>query len=167
MKDNEHDSSKSITSSSTESEYKSFSSIKNESCFKKYFCCCLSNTNSETEVRNYYIKKWKNYVNSQNNEESKFLDAFVILTNIWGHKQFKLSDFDNVRINPNLLINGFRNDLEFYIPQICTFLVFGSDDIIENFTKILCKCSFFSYFFCHRVLWFLRSMLCDNQYQEK
>ncbi len=49
--------------------------------------------------------------------------------------------------------------MEFYIPQICTFLIFGDYEKCEELLAFLCKACFASCFFAHRILWFLRSML--------
>ncbi len=54
---------------------------------------------------------------------------------------------------------GIRNDLEFYIPQICTFLIFGDYEKCEELLSFLCKACYASFFFAHRILWFLRSMM--------
>ncbi len=105
-------------------------------------------------------------------EESKnkdILDPFKVLTELWGHKTLSLEDFYKVRINPNLLLEGFRNDLEFYIPQLCTFLIFGRVDVVEEFLTILCKSCYASLFFTHRVIWFLKSLksIENNKYESK
>jgi phosphatidylinositol 4-kinase len=52
-----------------------------------------------------------------------------------------------------------RNDLEFYIPQLCTFLLFGEVKAIEEFFVFLCKVCNASFFFAHRVHWFLLAMI--------
>jgi len=61
--------------------------------------------------------------------------------------------------------NKLRNDLEFYIPQLCTFLLFGDIKAIEEFFVFLCKVCNASFFFAHRVHWFLSAMI--NAAQEK
>lgn len=54
---------------------------------------------------------------------------------------------------------NIRNDLEFYIPQLCTFSIFGEYEVVEEFLAFLCKACYASFFFAHRVLWFLKSLL--------
>lgn len=80
-----------------------------------------------------------------------------------------INDFYKVRINPNLLLKGFRNDLEFYIPQLCTFLIFGRVDVVEEFLTFLSKACYASHFFAHRVIWFLKSLINieNNKYEQK
>lgn len=78
---------------------------------------------------------------------------------MWAHKNV-IEDLEKVRLNPNLVsTKGIRNDLEFYIPQICTFLIFGDYEKCEELLAFLCKACYASFFFAHRILWFLRSML--------
>ena len=81
-------------------------------------------------------------------------DPFIILANMWAHKPV-IKDLENVRINPNLIrkekINSLsnviiRNDLEFYIPQLCSFIIFGENELVDELLSFLCKscyCSFF------------------------
>lgn len=65
--------------------------------------------------------------------------------------------------------NPIRNDLEFYIPQLwynksllSTFLIFGDYKVVEDFLTFLCKACFASFFFAHRIIWFLKSILDAN-----
>ena len=120
------------------------------------------------EIKSYYIDKWKNYLEEENKNKD-ILDPFKVLTNLWGHRTPEFEDFYKVRINPNLLLEGFRNDLEFYIPQLCTFLIFGRADVVDEFLVILCKACYFSFFFTHRVIWFLNSLksIENNKYENK
>ena len=49
---------------------------------------------------------------------------FRILTNLYANENV-IEDLEKVRLNPNLVSeDNLRNDLEFYIPQLCTFLLF-------------------------------------------
>lgn len=144
---------------------------KKASCCYKCFCCCCyfcCDKSSSNDIKSYYIDKWKNYLESENKNKD-ILDPFKVLTDLWGHKNIALQEFYKVRINPNLLLDGFRNDLEFYIPQLCTFLIFGRVDVVEEFLSILCKSCYASFFFTHRVIWFLRSLKNINfgAYEEK
>ena len=89
-------------------------------------------------------------------------DPFKLLTLLWGHKNV-IKDLEKIRLNPNLLNkNKIRNDLEFYIPQLCSFLIFGDYEIVQEFFSFLCKCCFASYNFAHRIIWFLKSSLNNN-----
>ena len=124
-------------------------------CFTCFGCKCCSQKTKKG--RSYYIRSWKKYL-----EKEKFgkHDPFSILTNLWAHKNV-INDLENIRINPNLL-SEFRTDIEFYIPQLCSFLVFGMSEATEEFVAFLCKASYASFYFAHRVLWFLSSFDLDN-----
>ena len=88
------------------------------------------------------------------------------MTNLFSNKDGSISALESIRLNPNLVsANKLRNDLEFYIPQLCTFLLFGEMKAIEEFFVFLCKVCNASFFFAHRVQWFLSAMI--NASQEK
>ena len=102
-------------------------------------------------------------------------DPFTILTKIWAYKSV-ISDLEKVRINPNLIhtkqtqnLNSIviRNDLEFYIPQLCSFVLFGDNIVIDELLSFLCNACYASFFFAHRVIWFLKSMIFHNKESEK
>ena len=67
---------------------------------------------------------------------------------MWAHKNV-IKELESIRLNPVLLIDGknIRNDLEFYIPQLCTFLIFGEYEAVEELLAFLCKACYASFFF--------------------
>lgn len=120
--------------------------------------CCKCCVKKEDLSKSYYINKWRTYLEKEITSKS-IEDPFKILTNLWAHKDV-IQDLEKIRLNPNLLEpSQIRNDLEFYIPQICTFLIFGLRDTVEEFLAFMCKACYASFFFAHRVIWFLRSLL--------
>ena len=134
----------------------------NRSCCFNFFCCCCS---SKIKSKDYFKKKWKKYLFKEGNDASDL--PFNKLTNLFANADDEaieaLGDF---RLNPNLVSeNKLRNDLEFYIPQLCTFLLFGDIKAVEEFFVFLCKVCNESFFFAHRVHWFLSAMI--NAAQEK
>ena len=83
-----------------------------------------------------------------------------MLTNLFVNDDEAISGLESIRLNPNLVSeNKIRNDLEFYIPQLCTFLLFGEMKDIEEFFVFLCKACNLSFFFAHRIHWFLSAMI--------
>ena len=134
----------------------------NRSCCFNFFCCCCS---SKIKTKDYFKKKWKKYLFKEGNDASDL--PFNKLTNLFANADDEaieaLGDF---RLNPNLVSeNKLRNDLEFYIPQLCTFLLFGDIKAVEEFFVFLCKVCNASFFFAHRVHWFLSAMI--NAAQDK
>ena len=130
-------------------------------CYYLWCCCCCE---SEQKGRKFYQKGWRSYLIKEGTETSD--EPFRILTNLFTNKSGSIAALESIRLNPNLVsANKLRNDLEFYIPQLCTFLLFGDIKAIEEFFVFLCQVCNASFFFAHRVHWFLSAMI--NAAQEK
>ena len=160
-------SSEDITLQSTENEFDNLEVTEKRSCFCSFcfylFCCCICH--SDVKSKEFYKKNWKKYLYKEGSDASDL--PFNKLTNLFANADDEaieaLGDF---RVNPNLVSeNKLRNDLEFYIPQLCTFLLFGDIKAIEEFFVFLCKVCNASFFFAHRVHWFLSAMI--NAAEEK
>ena len=136
----------------------------NMSCFEKccFYSCCCCLCNSKEKSKNYFRKGWRDYLIREGNDESN--KPFKLLTNLFVNEEDSISALETIRLNPNLVSeNKLRNDLEFYIPQLCTFLLFGEVKDIEEFFVFLCKVCNASFFFAHRVHWFLSAMIDASQ----
>ena len=130
-------------------------------CFYLWCCCCCHSTEKSKKS---YQKGWRSYLIKEGVDSSD--QPFLILTNLFTNKDGSIAALESIRLNPNLVsANKLRNDLEFYIPQLCTFLLFGEMKAIEEFFVFLCKVCNASFFFAHRVHWFLSAMI--NAAQEK
>ena len=148
-----------------------YSPIKAEKkiCSFKDICKCFKS--EKDKDKKYYIEKWRKYLTNESTSKSKMNDPFIILANIWAHKKV-IKDLEKVRINPNLIRKErvktlsniiIRNDLEFYIPQLCSFIIFGDNELVDELLSFLCKSCYCSFFFAHRVIWFLKSMLANDE----
>ena len=128
-------------------------------------CCefiCNKFCRSNKRSKNFYMKGWRDYLEREGNEASD--KPFKILTNLFVNDEEAILGLESIRLNPNLVSeNKLRNDLEFYIPQLCTFLLFGDMKDIEEFFVFLCKACNLSFFFAHRVHWFLSAMIEASQ----
>ena len=114
-------------------------------CCHYLFCCCCCVKYEKS--KNFYRKGWRKYLKKEGNEASD--QPFQILTNLFANADNAIESLKNIRLNPNLVNeNKLRNDLEFYIPQLCTFLLFGEVKAIEEFFVFLCKVCNTSFFFC-------------------
>ena len=139
-----------------------------QSCCSKFcyylFCCCCCKSIPQSNID--FIKHWKEYLITENNYE-KLDTPFIILTQLYTNqdKLQILNNLNKIRLNPNL-ISPIRNDLEFYIPQICTFLLYGGVKEIDEFFVFLCRVCNASFFFAHRVFWFLSAMI-ENSGEKK
>ena len=133
-----------------------------EKCCFYSCCCCLCNSKEDT--KNFFRKGWRDYLIREGKDETN--KPFRLLTNLFVNEEDSISALETIRLNPNLVSeNKLRNDLEFYIPQLCTFLLFGEVKDIEEFFVFLCKVCNASFFFAHRVHWFLMAMI--NAAEEK
>ena len=128
-------------------------------------CCdflCNKLFHSNKRSKNFYMKGWRDYLEREGNDASD--KPFKILTNLFVNDEEAILGLESIRLNPNLVSeNKLRNDLEFYIPQLCTFLLFGEMKDIEEFFVFLCKACNLSFFFAHRVHWFLSAMIEASQ----
>ena len=143
--------------------------VQSKKCCLSFLLDCLKP--EKDKDKKYYIDKWRIYLTNESTSKSKMNDPFIILANMWAHKPV-IKDLENVRINPNLIRKErvkalsniiIRNDLEFYIPQLCSFIVFGEDELVDELLSFLYKSCYCSFFFAHRVLWFLKSMLSNEE----
>ena len=142
---------------------------KSKSCCLNILLECLKP--KKDKDKKYYIEKWRIYLTNESTSKVRMNDPFIILANMWAHKPV-IKDLENVRINPNLIRKDrvktlsnviIRNDLEFYIPQLCSFIIFGEDELVDELLSFLYKSCYCSFFFAHRVLWFLKSMLNNEE----
>ena len=143
--------------------------VQKPSCCHKFcfylFCCCWCGS-LDTESNYQYINHWKEFLITEKNSEN--IDTpFIILTQLYTNQDSLqiLNNLNKIRLNPNL-ISPIRNDLEFYIPQICTFLLYGGVKEIDEFFVFLCRVCNASFFFAHRVFWFLSAMI-ENSGEKK
>ena len=143
--------------------------VEKKICSFKDICKCFKS--EKDKDKKYYIEKWRKYLTNESTSKSKMNDPFIILANIWAHKKV-IKDLEKVRINPNLIRKErvktlsniiIRNDLEFYIPQLCSFIIFGDNELVDELLSFLCKSCYCSFFFAHRVIWFLKSMLANDE----
>ena len=137
--------------------------IKKKNKIKKCFdFICSKFCSSNKRSKNFYMKGWREYLEREGNDASD--KPFKILTNLFVNDEEAILGLESIRLNPNLVSeNKLRNDLEFYIPQLCTFLLFGDMKDIEEFFVFLCKACNLSFFFAHRVHWFLSAMIEASQ----
>ncbi len=144
------------------------------SCLLNFFyyiscCCCCGCCQccfKKNKNNNFYIKKWRTYLDSKIINTKKD-DVFTPLTKFFAKSEDAIDELKKVRLNPDLLnLDKNRNDLEFYIPQLCSFILFNELKYIEEFFAFLCKAAYINFFFAQRVHWFLSAMI-DNVEEKK
>ena len=142
--------------------------FQRKTCFSKLysciFCCkCLSKY-FPTNDKSYFINVWNSLSKEYRDKRNAFL-PFQVLINLYLGKKDIINDLKKIRLNPNLLLvnSGQRNDLEFYIPQLINYNFFGTYEQITKLFWFLCNVCYSSFFFAHRIYWFLRSFSFDTE----
>lgn len=93
------------------------------------------------------------------------LSVVKMLMRLYAHQENAILQLETMcRINPDFA-SPFRNDLEFCIPQLCSFLLKGDlgyqqHDSLLNLILVASQSDFY---FCHRVWFFMQA----NKYTEK
>ena len=126
---------------------------KNRSCLGKFFCCifccecpCCINIDPLNE-KYYFIRLWNKLTKDSKFNDSNTISPFQTVINLFAHK-YVIDDLKKMRLNPNLILleQGKRNDLEFYIPQLCNFNLFGGQEQVAQFFFFLCNACYASFF---------------------
>jgi hypothetical protein len=74
------------------------------------------------------------------------------LLQLYAHQENAVRDLEQCRINPDFN-SPFRNDLEFYIPQICCMYLEGGLEDPRDLTNLVLNAAKSDMFFSHRI-WF-------------
>lgn len=74
------------------------------------------------------------------------------LMRLFAHEADALSDLQLCRVNPDFT-DVFRDDLEFFIPQLGSFYLKGDYEHPEEIANLIVLAASTSFFFSHRV-WF-------------
>lgn len=83
------------------------------------------------------------------------------LIKLYAHKDDAIRDLEKCRINPDFN-SKVRNDLEFYIPQICSVYIHGEIDDPNDLINLIVMASKSNIFFSHRIWFFFQSLMFTN-----
>ena len=81
-----------------------------------------------------------------------------VLTQLYAHEAGAVKKLERLRINPDFT-SQFRNDLEFFIPQLCSFYAKGDFEKPQEILNLIIAGSGSSFFFSHRVWFFFQSLI--------
>ena len=100
-------------------------------------------------------------------KQRKFIDSdvFNALVTLYKHKSNAAQALSGVRLNPDFAYNTqTRTDLEFFIPQLCSFYLNNNLDQLEQqqIGEIMVQACRINFYFAHRVLFFLRALPVSN-----
>ena len=130
------------------------------------FCCCLVRdiTAQRNSLERSVIQNFRHTLKTL--KKKRFIDSevFNALVQLYRHKPIANNLLVRVRLNPDFLStesNSTRTDLEFFIPQLCSFYLNPELDSleVEQICEILCHACNVNFFFAHRVWFFLRSSI--------
>ncbi|OMJ79584.1 hypothetical protein SteCoe_20393 [Stentor coeruleus] len=118
------------------------------SIFSCFCCCCIKNQKEIT--RKFWAKLWSKLSNKKD-----FDPVYTTLFHLYS-QQPAIEELKRCNISPDPKKSS-REDLEFYVPQICNLLLFiYNEDVKALLMTILYMCRE-SFYFAHRVLWCLNS----------
>lgn len=100
------------------------------------------------------FQKWISIKNNNNLLSSTLESADPVrgLIKLYAHKKGAIQELERCRINPDFN-EKVRNDLEFYIPQLCSVYMHGEIDDPNDLINLIVMASKSNIFFSHRV-WF-------------
>lgn len=78
---------------------------------------------------------------------------------LYAHQRGAISDLEqHCRVNPDFN-SPFRNDLEFFIPQIGSFFLKGKFEYPDELLQLILHSSQADFFFAHRIWFFCQSVM--------
>ena len=80
------------------------------------------------------------------------------LMRLYAHQPESISDLERSRVNPDFT-SPFRDDLEFFIPQLCSFYLKGDFEKQSDLANLIVLASSTSFYFSHRVWFFFQSTM--------
>jgi hypothetical protein len=81
---------------------------------------------------------------------------------LYAHQRGAISDLEaHCRVNPDFT-SGFRNDLEFFIPQIGSFFLKGESQHPEELLQLIIHASGVDFYFAHRIWFFCQSVMFQS-----
>ena len=83
------------------------------------------------------------------------------LMRLYAHQPESISDLERCRVNPDFT-SPFRDDLEFFIPQLCSFYLKGDFEKQSDLANLIVLASSTSFYFSHRVWFFFQSTMYQD-----
>ena len=84
----------------------------------------------------------------------------TLLTRLYAHDTNAVKALEAVRVNPDFT-SQIRNDLEFFIPQLCSFYIRGDFETPQDIVNLIVMACSSSFFFSHRIWFFFQALLID------
>ena len=158
---------KDVTSFNVEMEYSSDFSQESTSCLYKCFypiililyyllCWCWCAKGYNENPRLIVAKRFKKWIKKRGERKH---DPFDVLLKLYAKEDRIVEELEKVRLNPDFT-SIYRNDLEFYLPQLCSYCLYEDENNeIKNFIVLAAQSNIF---FLHRVLFFIESLQSED-----
>ena len=91
--------------------------------------------------------------------------VFKQMIRLYAHDDTVLKDLEQARVNPDFT-SEFRNDLEFFIPQVCSFYLQGEFMNAQQLREFLLMACSTSFFFSHRIWFFFQSVMFNLEVKD-
>lgn len=99
-------------------------------CLFYSFCCCCCATSEKQNTKANFMRRFTKW--ASNKKQNDDLSVVKILMRLYAHQPSAIESLETLaRINPDFQ-SPFRNDLEFYISQLCVFLLRGDLGYVEH-----------------------------------
>ncbi|EDK31559.2 phosphatidylinositol 3-kinase (macronuclear) [Tetrahymena thermophila SB210] len=150
---------------------KTYGFIQRIFCCKCFGCCqeedkSLLTSNNRKDISKRLISQFKS------EKDNAIEDPLQILIRLYidDDKETIFQLLNKTRINPDLSEKHiWRDDLEFYLPQICNFFVFHEELKNDSLKEFLKKAGKIDFFFGHMLCFYLKSVaqtVNKNQIQD-
>lgn len=118
-------------------------------------CCCVK---PEQRQRTPWKETWRRIKAKVKHRKAYQDTVFPVLLKLTTDEH-TIADLEELSLGP-IVSKAWvrRDDLEFYIPQLCNFLLFGEFKEVTSLIKFLLEACKSSFHFAHRVVWFLASI---------
>lgn len=125
-------------------------------CFYFLFCCCCCASSDQGDKKQKFKRRFTKWLERGNDGPVEDLshNLYELMIKLYAHKEGIVEEFfnSNVRINPDFT-SDFRSDLEFFIPQLCSFYISAGFEKEYGLLEFLISACNESFFFSHW-LWF-------------
>ena len=122
------------------------------------FCCCFCAGGNTESPHKSVMRKFTKFLHFKGNHN----ESLDNLMRLYARDPDAIQALESCRLNPDFT-EAIRNDVEFYIPQLCSFYLSKecTDEEAENLCKFIIMACKTEFFFSHRVMFFLNTF-SDN-----
>lgn len=124
-------------------------------------CCCCGKQQPLAAAKPDFVSRFGKWIPSGVSNESVDKDPIPYLIQLYSCQKDSIENLATCRINPDLKA-PMRRDLEFFIPQLCSFYLQGHFDRTDQLVELLVQASRSNFYFSQQV-WFFFSAVLYNK----